>query len=154
MALAQLVVEDESTHQSVAWRTLRWFTYAGVFIDLGGTASAIAIVNMACNAPIVARTMAIGRKDSIARRVLLELPIEQRLLYNSNEMELLRQFGMSKRWHITGWHMVISFILGSLFIFTSLSLWVWLTESIEVAACLMPVVTIVICPIVFLLWHD
>jgi hypothetical protein len=122
--------------------------YAGVFVDLGSTASAIAIVNMASSAAVTSRSLAI-RKDSLPRRILMGVEvIDPDLLQEANEMQLLHEFGMSRGWKIAGWHMWISFILGSICIFTSLAIWIWLTESTGVAAALMPIVLPSLYPII------
>jgi hypothetical protein len=184
-----------SPGDSVAWRVLAWFTYAGVMTDLGGTASAIAVVNMTSCAPINARTRAITCPDSLPRRLLegkamrrekektkiqgggeqvhrlgrvneheqghdekehhdrddanLITEIDQYLLLGDNEMNLLTEFGMSKRFPIVGWHMLLSFLIGSIFIFTSISIWVWLNEPKAVAIALMPVVVLTIWPVIY-----
>jgi hypothetical protein len=135
----------------MTWRVLRWFMYAGVFVDLGGTASAIAIVNMASSAPVTARSLAIQDVNSLPREILTEgNSIPASLLLETNEMSLLREFGMSTRWAIAGWHMWISFTFGSIFIVTSL--WIWLTESTGVAAALMPIVLPTLYPIIHVAW--
>jgi len=140
--------------QSLPWRVMRWFMYAGVLVDLGGTASAIAIVNMSSAAPIMARTVALRNPDSLPRRVLEGEPVDKALLMDDQEPLLLRQFGLSKWFNRVGWHMLISCVLGSLFILTSLCIWIWVREPTPVAAALMPVVLIAIVPICFVALGD
>jgi hypothetical protein len=140
--------------QSLPWRVMRWFMYAGVLVDLGGTASAIAIVNMSSAAPIMARTAALRELDSLPRKVLDGEPIKRELLMDDQEIILLRQFGVSKWFNRVGWHMLISFMFGSLFILISLCIWVWVREPTPVAAALMPVVVIAIVPVYFVGFGD
>jgi hypothetical protein len=153
ISLIQTVIQYQNLGDTVPWRFLRWFMYAGVFVDLGGTASAIAIVNMASSASVTARSWAIRKKNSLPSKILLEgEAIDPDLLEEANEMQLLRKFGMSRRWAIAGWHMWISFTLGSIFIFTSLAIWIWLTETTGVAAALMPIILPSLYPIIHVAW--
>ncbi|CAG8545201.1 1283_t:CDS:2 [Acaulospora colombiana] len=95
VSLVQIVVSYEDAGNNVTWNTLRWFMYAGVLTDLGGTASAIAIVNMLSSATITARSKAIEVMDSAPRKVMDGLPIDPNLFTDSQEVQLLREFGVS-----------------------------------------------------------
>jgi hypothetical protein len=154
VSLVQIVVSYENAGNNVAWLTLRWFMYAGVLVDLGGTASAIAIVNMLSSGTITARSKAIMFPDSLPRQVIDGIPLEAGLFMDSREMELLREFGISSVFPKVGWHMLLSFVFGSLFIFVSLLLWIGLTEPGSVTWAVLPIAIIALFPVMFIVHHD
>lgn len=114
--------------QTLPWRVMRWFMYAGVAIDLGGTASSVSLINMASAGPIVSRTNALRDPHCFSRKVIEGEPIKKELLLDAQEVVLLRQFGLSKWFNRVAWHMLLSFVFGSLCLLISLCIWIWITE--------------------------
>ncbi|KAG8771632.1 hypothetical protein FRC15_003301 [Serendipita sp. 397] len=151
VGLVQLVAQNESLPNDVTTRTLRWFMYAGVLIDLGGTASAIAIVVTSTAAVAAARDKIILEEDSLPHKVLKGDPIPEILLTEERETELLEEFGIPRTFKLLGWHMLISFITGSLFIAISLCIWIWKTESSVIFGTLVPLVLITLSPVFLIL---
>ncbi|PVG03733.1 hypothetical protein CPB86DRAFT_821832 [Serendipita vermifera] len=154
VSLVQIVVSYDNADDSVKWNVLRWFMYAGVLIDLGGTASAIAIVNMLSSGTISARSKAIETKESAPRKVMDGRPIEAHLFTDSQEMQLLREFGVSTAFAKVGWHMLLSFMCGSVFIFISLLLWIGLTEPRVILWAVLPIALVALFPVMFIVHHD
>lgn len=157
VTLIQVVVQAGELPQNATTRALKWFMYAGVFVDLGGAASAVAIVNIVATASITARSLAITDGDSLPRHVLMGGSIDDRninLLKEDNETALLRAFGLSSKFEWIGFHMLLSFLIGSLFIVISLCIWIYITESRAVFASLVPLVPLTLFPIVFLFVAD
>lgn len=109
---------------------------------------------MASAGPIVARTKALREPNCLCRKVLDGEPIPQDILMDDQEVILLREFGLSKWFNRVGWHMLMSFVFGSLFLLTSLCIWIWVTEPTAVASALMPVVLFALMPVYFVGFGD
>ncbi|KAG8805669.1 hypothetical protein FRC17_005391 [Serendipita sp. 399] len=111
VGLVQLVAQSDSLPDDATSRALRWFMYAGVLIDLGGTASAIAIVVTSTAATAAARDRIISDKDCLPHRVLNGELIPDLLLREERETELLEEFGIPGTFKILGWHIPVLLIL-------------------------------------------
>ncbi len=156
-SLIQVVVQTEGLPGGDTTKALKWFMYAGVFVDLGGAASAVAIVNMAATASIIARSRAITDPRSLPRHVLKGGYIDDydpTLLNEDRETHLLQSFGLSRRFEWIGLHMLFSFVIGSLFLVISLCIWIYLTEPTAIFASLVPLVPLTLFPTFFVLIPD
>ena len=109
---------------------------------------------MASAGPIVARTNVLRNPTCLARKVIDGEPIPKEILVEDQEVVLLREFGLSMWFNRVGWHMLMSFVFGSVFLLISLCIWIWITEPAAVAACLMPVVLMALVPVYFVAFGD
>jgi len=141
--MAQIVFSNPSS--SSGWSTLRWLIYAGIYLNSGATASALAFINYTSYLTTSARVLLLTNPHSWPYRVFYgeQIPFEfLSLPYIDQDFELMTEFGL-KRSMRPMWHaMSYGFYAGSAFLFTSLGLWVWLSESLAVSVSL----TILILP--------
>ncbi|PVG00626.1 hypothetical protein CPB86DRAFT_795672 [Serendipita vermifera] len=130
IALAQ-IVDTSTIPASPALTTLRWFMYSAVLVNMGCTASAISVVNITSSLSNQARRLILKNPGSTPRRYVDGEPLEDKLLQPQEYRRRLEEFGMPPRlFPFITRCMLMSFVLGSLFIFISFCLWVYLTQSL------------------------
>ncbi|PVG00625.1 hypothetical protein CPB86DRAFT_700825 [Serendipita vermifera] len=130
IALAQ-IVDAKDMPDSPALTTLRWFMYSAVLVNMGCTASAISVVNITSSLSNQARRLILKNPDSIPHRYVHGEPLDRELLQPQEFRRRLEEFGMPPRlFPFITRCMLVSFVLGSLFIFISFCLWVYLTQSL------------------------
>jgi len=141
--MAQVVLSTEDT--SAGWSTLRWLTYAGIYLNSGATAAALAFINYTGYLTTSARVLLLKDPYSWPYRVLhgelLPLPLLN-MPYIDTDFELMIAFGLTKTMRQMWNALSYGFYAGSGMLFVSLGIWVWLNESIYIAASL----TILILP--------
>lgn len=144
--------EDDPDRENGRWKATRWFIYAGIFFDLGGAISAVALVQMAAALPITARNIVMHQPESLPARVFYQKEdIPDDLLYGFAEDDLLRRFGMGRKWNAMVWHMMLSFAIGCVSIFISIGLWIFSTEQWGIAGGLLPLIVVAVYPVVIVL---
>jgi hypothetical protein len=141
--MAQIVFTNTSS--SPSWSALRWLIYAGIYLNSGATASALAFINYASYLTTSARVLLLTDPTSMPYRVFCgeNIPFESLSLpYIDQDFELMTQFGLKKNMRPVWQALSYGFYAGSAFLFASMGVWVWLNESLAVAASL----TILIVP--------
>lgn len=140
IAIQLLPPREEASNSR--WKTTRWFMYASIFLHLGGTVSAVTVVQMASAIPIKGRTLAMRDHDSLPYKVFTTGTIPLEYLYERRENDLLASWGLRWRWSFTAFHMMGCFIFGFLAAFVSLTLWIWSFETFRVAigSAIIPVI--------------
>jgi hypothetical protein len=137
MTLAQLIASNLYT--TAAWRALQWFTYSGAIINLAGTASAVVIINMSSSLVNEARYMLLSKPNSLPYIIEFGGVLPKALLKPDSHIHRMKAFGMPRIFFLLTKVVFACFLLGTLFIFTSISLWVWITEPSAIAGPLMAV---------------
>lgn len=141
--MAQVVLVHSAT--SPAWQLLHWLTYAGIYLNSGATASALAFINYSSYLPIFARVLLLTDTNSWPYRLFNGEPLPLSCLespYIDQDFELMIQFGLKKNMLPVWRALSYGFYAGSSMLFMSLGLWVWLNEPLAVSASL----TILILP--------
>jgi len=124
------------------WKVTRWFMYCGIFLQIGGAISAVAIIHMVSSIPLKGRTLVMSDPASLPHEVFVnEKEIPSDLLREDGESELLTKWGLGTGWKVCCIHMLTCFVLGFISAFFSLMLWVWSFETYRtiLGAALIPV---------------
>lgn len=142
ISMAQVVFTNNTTDGTPlppAWLTLHWLVYAGIYLNSGATASALAFINYAGYLTSSARVLLLTDPNSWPTRCFYgeKLPFESLALpYIDQDFELMINFGLKKNMRPV-WHSLsYGFYAGSFFFFVSLGLWIWLVEPLAVAISL------------------
>ncbi|KAG8824704.1 hypothetical protein FRC17_009035 [Serendipita sp. 399] len=154
ISLNAIVEQLLEGRDSTAWRVLRWFMYASVLINIGGTASAISVVNLASSLPNEARSCILNKQDSVPRKWLTaDKPLPESLLRAESTFSRLEAFGMPKIFSFITRAMLFSFFFGSFSLFVSLYLWVFLTQTRAAAAALVPAAIPALSLVFSVIWY-
>ena len=142
--MAQVVfLQPAST--SPGWALLHWLTYAGILMNSGATASALAFINYTSYLPASARVLLLTDTTSLPYRVSRGEHIPYKHLdrpYIDQDFELMIEFGLKKNMFQVWKALSYGFYTGSSMLFMSLGVWIWLNEPLAVSASL----TILILP--------
>lgn len=133
VSLAQLVATDDT--KSSAWDALRFFVYTAISVNLSATALALIIIKLCTDLPCLAQQRMLTEPSSWPSRCAYGEPLPLRLL--GDPVQMLVEFGMSRRYNALDWGAAVWIIIGHINTFAALTLWVWLTQSYVVAAASM-----------------
>ncbi|KAG8825465.1 hypothetical protein FRC17_008637 [Serendipita sp. 399] len=128
-SLAQLVIIPDN--QSPAWRTLHFFTYSSIIINLSGTTLALVLVKMCTELPYTAHRLTLTDPSSLPARVVLDGIPRQLMLHR---YKLLEEFGMPRGYKLLDAGASFWVLSGNIFTFVSVMLWIWLASDITIAA--------------------
>ncbi|KAG8934373.1 hypothetical protein FRC02_010118 [Tulasnella sp. 418] len=138
--LSLLPIRDEEHPDTPAISAFRFFSYAGVFVNLLVTLISLFLLDALVNVPLSARSLCLEDETCLPRRLHTnEFKAREEfitLLKNEKGGELLRKFGMSLPWGLTGLWAIFLYI-GCGCIFIQLSLYLWLNETHVVSGPLM-----------------
>ncbi|PVF93152.1 hypothetical protein CPB86DRAFT_716058 [Serendipita vermifera] len=121
---------------NTGWKTLHWLIYAGIYVNTGTTAAALALIHDVGYLTISARSLLIKDRNSWPYRTAIakeRLPTV--LLASSHieqDFELMQNFGLRKNMKQMYHAISYGFYVGSFLIFASLAAWVCLTEILSV----------------------
>jgi hypothetical protein len=139
ITLAQIATTPLN-HNNASWKILHWLIYAGIYINTGTTAAALALIHDVGYLAISARALLIKDHTSWPYRTAVQnlcLP-EQLLasLHIDQDFQLMENFGLRKNMKQMYHAISYGFYGGSFLIFASLATWVCLTETLPVWASL------------------
>ena len=106
----------------LSWQVAIWFNYAGIYLAVGATLSAMYVLQWAAELTSEARLLAKVNPYSLPAQYLQGKLIPGYYLMPHFEMDLLRQFGMPRRWKYLAHHMVWGPVLGSFSLFVTLTI--------------------------------
>ncbi|EJD54558.1 hypothetical protein AURDEDRAFT_110147 [Auricularia subglabra TFB-10046 SS5] len=146
--------EDGGRSSDVA---LRFFAYGGLFLNLGGTLSAVLLLLAITSVPVAARHIYVACKHSYPRQMFRPHPnsadparesgeIQELLMHHDGDMRLLRAFGLARGWDLILNHCIASFILGCVFTFVQITFTAWIAERTLAAALILPTALFGVCP--------
>src|SRR4051812_44675305 len=96
--MAQIVFVQPAS-SSPGWALLHWLTYAGILLNSGATASALAFINYSSYLPASARVLLLTNTNSWPYRVFKGEHVPSELLslpYIDQDFELMIQFGLKR----------------------------------------------------------
>lgn len=136
---------------------LRFLTYGGLFLNLGGTFSAVLLLLAITEMPSTARRLYVSCPHSYPRRMSRASPdtpdpawedgAQQDMLRKPEGNEqLLRAFGIARGWDIVLFHCIVSLIGGAVFTFAEIVLTAWIAERTVVAALVLPLAVFGLAP--------
>ncbi|KAG8765673.1 hypothetical protein FRC20_006957 [Serendipita sp. 405] len=132
ISLNAIVEQLMFSGKSMPLRVLRWIMYASVLVNISGTASAISVVNMASSLSSEARSQFFKGRD-------MNSTLPRVLLRPESSFARLRHFGMPSVFLWLTRLMLISYFAGSICLFISFYVWVFITQSKAAAASLLPI---------------
>ena len=130
-------------------RAIVWLNYAGIYVNVGATLSAVYVIQWAAELTTVARTLAMRSPHSIPALLLQGKSLEEKYLMGQSEMELLHHFGMPLRWKYLTHHMVWGFLVGAVFLFLTLTLFIFNIEGSVIGVILSLALIIGLFPLVY-----
>lgn len=143
ISFAQVTGSAQHDSRTAAWNAIYIFTYGSMIMNLGGAAGAITVLYQATALENKARIMAMNRPDSLPGKVAKGGYLDKKDLERI-DWALLRDFGMPAYYQVYYLTLILSFVLGCIFSFSSLSIWVWIHFPVVVGACLMPLMAIAV----------
>jgi len=157
---AQLIGNLPGTTGSALERTLAFFAYSGLLLNLGGTLSAVLLLIAITSVPISARHLYVSCSHGYPRKMFeLDGRIQDELLGASDgarlhdillkrdgEAQFLRAFGIARGWDVILRHCIFAFLAGCICTFLQIALTLWVVESTLIAALIMPIVALAVFP--------
>jgi hypothetical protein len=144
ISLAQLLVGSDAT--SPAWRTLRFFTYSSIVVNLSGTTLALVLIKMCSELDYRARCMVISNPSSLPARVARD-GLPRHLLLS--RYRLLEEFGMPRGYKMLDAGAAFWVLSGNIFTFVSVMMWIWLSGDIVIALVTTIAMALPICGVVY-----
>ena len=99
---------DDNPH-SGSWQAIVCLNYAGIYVNVGATLSAVYVIQWAAELTTVARTLAMKSQHSMPALLRQGKSLDEKYLKGQFEMELLNHFGMPSSWKHLAHHMVWDF---------------------------------------------
>ncbi|KZV83717.1 hypothetical protein EXIGLDRAFT_777263 [Exidia glandulosa HHB12029] len=144
---------------------LRFFAYAGLFLNIGGTLSSVLLLIAVTSMPVTARHLYVSCPHSYPRQMFprrrqgdgdypeWENNDAQRMLLNSEgDAQLLRAFGIARGWDIILFHCLLSFVGGAVFTFVQIAFTAWIAERTVIAALVLPFAIFGVAPPLYVLF--
>lgn len=113
----------------ISWQVAVWFNYAGIYVNVGATLSAVYVIQWAAELTTEARTLAMRDPHSLPAHHRQGKILPEEYFMGHHEMQLLRQFGMPRSWEYLAQHMVWGLLAGAIFLFLALTLLLFNTEG-------------------------
>jgi len=132
------MVEGDNTN-TTSWAALRFFTYSAIVLSLNGTFMGLLCIESCVRLQCNARLRLLADSDSWPARVARGETLPRDIL--TNNVELLRAFGISRGFETTESMISLSLLFAFISTITSITLWVWLSQSQVVAS----LITVTIC---------
>ena len=136
---------------SRSWQAAVWFNYAGIYVDVGATLSAVYVIQWAAELTTEARTLVMENPHSMPAQVLQGKLLPQKYLMGKSEMQMLHRFGMPSQWKYLAHHMVWGFLVGAIFLFLTLTLFIFNIEGTVIGATLCLALLYGLFPVVYYL---
>jgi hypothetical protein len=127
--LAQLIAGYDTN--TTSWAALRFFTYSAIVLSLNGTFMGLLCIDACAHLQRNARLKLLADSDSWPGRVARGETLPREIL--TNNVELLRVFGISRGFETTESIISLSLLFAFIFTITSVTLWVWLSQTYVVA---------------------
>jgi hypothetical protein len=129
ISLAQLLASPEAN--TPAWRTLRFFNYSSIIINLSGTTLALVLIKMCSELQCRAHRLIIRDPSSLPARFAKDGIPKQLLL---NQYQLLESFGMPRGYRLLDTGAAFWVLSGNVFTFVSVMMWIWLAGDTIIAS--------------------
>lgn len=131
---------DSSTGDtsSVSWGALLVFLYGSIILSFGGSLISLTVIKMCSDVPIAAQQKIL--REGVAKSKTLSQIAAGGVLSEyalANHFVLLERFGMSKAYKVVIRASNLVFIATSICTFTTLTFWVFLSETIITAGVTM-----------------
>lgn len=143
-----------NTSDTPLWTALRFFTYSAIILCMSGVFISMACMGCCTSLANGARNQLLKEHDSPPER-----PTQRRFraIWRKNLSdpgELLRSHGMSPKYGRLRDLLYVFLTLGTLFSFTAITLWIWLTENHLTAGVTMITIVPAFMAVVYALFWD
>jgi hypothetical protein len=117
--------------ETPAWRTVKFFTYSSIMVNLSGTTLALVLIKMCTELQCRSQRLIILDPSSLPARLAKEGIPKELLL---DQYKLLEAFGMPRGYKVLDSGASFWVLSGNIFTFVSVMMWIWLAGDLVIAS--------------------